>query len=143
MASNGFRYRSALLVALWLSAPLASALHAIASSSPLGRAHVHRYCGQHRTIEEGPAAARQAPSPAPQQRSALLQGSAAHGGDDHASCPLADRSNLSEKLRHGVRGISAGFCGRGASRGPWLPAPAADRSTGLLRVAPKTSPPLV
>jgi hypothetical protein len=132
------RVSAAVLAALWLIVPLLSAFHG---------PHAHRYCAEHRAIEEAgeldaTAEPGRADALAASDGASFALGASAQGTaqESHQACPFVVAQQRDVALP-GVEGSGS------LTEGAWQPVVAgaepAEPQIPLLASAPKASPPVV
>jgi hypothetical protein len=108
------------VVYLALGVPVARIWHEATAS--------HRYCAEHRVMEEAPAGRHSGPPAAPAN------------GEQHESCPFTPLGGQTTLTPRPVALLGPGPCLESPARLPildWV-----DRRTSVLSLAPKTSPPI-
>ena len=123
------RYAALLVAVLWAAAPALAVLHA--------QAEIHRFCGEHGSLEEtgGPGPARGLGPASEEQRA----GDASDDAGAHEGCAFARHCRFTERLTAFVLAAGAEL--------QWTPLPSPEIGTWLpavplIRLAPKTSPPV-
>ena len=119
------RWSALLVAALWAIAPVLAALHA--------NAEVHRFCAEHGALEET------SQSGAPERGDAGPAWLASEGQIPHAGCAFARYCRFDQLLIGFVLERAADLQ---VARPPERPGAISAPAVALLRLAPKTSPPV-